>query len=300
MLKGESLDQFIDRFWENKETEECELEATRSISPKNAKDDVEEDIEKDVEEYTLASEEFLIAEPEKKKIPRRTIISLIGFLVLTPILLFFLVSRFHGRKYLLFSLLMIVYAMIPFFMAFEGRKPKPREIVVLAVLSAIGVAGRAAFFMAPNFKPVAAIVIISGVSFGGEAGFLVACIIVLVSNMFMGQGPWTPWQMFAYGMIGFLAGILFRKGLLKPKRQSLCLYGFLSVFFIFGGIMNPASVLMSYGYITKSSLIASYISGAPMDLVQALSTVLFLWFISKPMLEKLERIKKKYGLIEVK
>ena len=198
----------------------------------------------------------------------------------------------------MFSLFIVLYAMIPFFMVFEGRKPQPREMMVISVLAAIGVAGRAAFYMIPNFKPIAAVVIITGVSFGGEAGFLVACIIMLVSNMFMGQGPWTPWQMFAYGMIGFLAGILFRKGVLKPKRISLCIYGFLSVFFIFGGIMNPASILMSYGYITKSSLIAYYISGAPVDLVHAASTVIFLWFMSKPMLEKLERIKKKYGLIE--
>ena len=282
MLKDESLDRFIDRFWENTDTEANALDTT---------DD-------ELAEYTLPSDGFLIAPVAKSKISRRTWISLAGFLVITPILLFILVSRYHGRQYLMFSLFIVLYAMIPFFMVFEGRKPQPREMMVISVLAAIGVAGRAAFYMIPNFKPIAAVVIITGVSFGGEAGFLVACIIMLVSNMFMGQGPWTLWQMFAYGMIGFLAGILFRKGVLKPKRISLCIYGFLSVFFIFGGIMNPASILMSYGYITKSSLIAYYISGAPVDLVHAASTVIFLWFMSKPMLEKLERIKKKYGLIE--
>ena len=282
MLNGESLERFIDRFWENTDTEANTLDTT----------------EEELAEYTLPSDGFLIAPVAKTKISRRTWISLAGFIVITPILLFILVSRYHGRQYLMFSLFIVLYAMIPFFMVFEGRKPQPREMMVISVLAAIGVAGRAAFYMIPNFKPIAAVVIITGVSFGGEAGFLVACIIMLVSNMFMGQGPWTPWQMFAYGMIGFLAGILFRKGVLKPKRISLCIYGFLSVFFIFGGIMNPASILMSYGYITKSSLIAYYISGAPVDLVHAASTVIFLWFMSKPMLEKLERIKKKYGLIE--
>ena len=287
MLEGKSLDRFMDRFWgEEKEGSETEQEKE------------EEQDREDLLEYSLPSDGFLIAAVKKHKIPRRTWISLIGFLILTPLLLFVLVHEYHGRKYLLFSLLIIIYAMVPFFMVFEGRKPQPREMMVISVLADIGVAGRAAFFMIPNFKPIAAVVIITGVSFGGEAGFLVACIIMLVSNMFMGQGPWTPWQMFAYGMIGFLAGMLFRKGILKPKKSSLCIYGFLSVFFIFGGIMNPASILMSYGYITKSSLIAYYISGAPVDLVHAISTVIFLWFLSRPMLEKLERIKKKYGLIE--
>lgn len=87
--------------------------------------------------------------------------------------------------------------------------------------------------------------------------------------------------MFAFGMIGFLAGILYQKGILKARKFDLCIYGFLSVFLIYGGIMNPASILMSYGYITKSSLIAYYISGAPVDLVHAASTVIFLWLLSR-------------------
>ena len=152
--------------------------------------------------------------------------------------------------------------------------------------------------MIGSFKPIAAIVIITGVSLGGEAGFLCACLIMMISNMFFGQGPWTPWQMFAFGMIGFLAGILYQKGILKARKFDLCIYGFLSVFLIYGGIMNPASILMSYGDITKSSLIAYYISGAPVDLVHAASTVIFLWLLSRPLLEKLERIKVKYGLIQ--
>lgn len=103
---------------------------------------------------------------------------------------------------------------------------------------------------------------------------------------------------FALSIIGFLAGILYQKGILKARKRDLCIYGFLSVVLIYGGIMNPASILMSYGYITPASLVAFYISGIPVDLVHALSTVIFLWFLSRPLLEKLERIKKKYGLIE--
>ena len=170
--------------------------------------------------------------------------------------------------------------------------------MVIAVMAALGVAGRSAFFMIGSFKPIAAIVILTGLSLGGEAGFLCACLIMMISNMFFGQGPWTPWQMFSYGMIGYLAGILFQKGILKARKIDLCIYGFLSVFLIFGGIMNPASILMAYGRITKKSLIAFYISGAPVDLVQATSTVIFLWILSRPLLEKLERVKRKYGLLQ--
>lgn len=282
MLTEQQLDQFIDEFWED--------------TPNEAQ---EEETAEDLEEYTLPSDGMIIRQMEKKgKVNRRTWFALALMLLVVPLLLYLSVRFFHGRKYLICSLIVIVAAMLPFFMMFEGRKPKAREIMVISVLAAIGVAGRAAFFMVPSFKPVAAIVILTGVSFGGEAGFLVGCLIMMLSNMFMGQGPWTPWQMFSFGIIGFLAGILYQKGILKARKRDLCIYGFLSVVLIYGGIMNPASILMSYGYITPDSLVAFYISGIPVDLVHALSTVIFLWFLSRPLLEKLERIKKKYGLIE--
>ena len=232
------------------------------------------------------------------KVGHRTWFALVLMLLIVPALLYLSVRIFHGKKYMISSLIVVFAAMLPFFMMFEGRKPKAREIMVIAVLSALGVAGRAAFFMVPSFKPVAAFVILTGISFGGEAGFLVGCLIMLISNMFMGQGPWTPWQMFSFGIIGFLAGILYKKGILKARKADLCIYGFLSVVLIYGGIMNPASILMAYGHITKESLLAFYISGLPVDLVHAASTVVFLCIMSRPLLTKLERIKAKYGLIQ--
>ena len=184
------------------------------------------------------------------------------------------------------------------FLIFEGRKPQARELLTIAVLVAIAVAGRAAFFMVPSFKPVVAVTIISAVCFGAESGFLVGALSMLSSNMLFGQGPWTPWQMFAAGIIGFLAGILFQKGWLKARKISLCIYGFLATVFIYGGIMNPASLVMTSYAITKRNLLAIYMSGLPVDLVHASATVIFLWIASKPMIEKLERIKVKYGMIE--
>lgn len=151
--------------------------------------------------------------------------------------------------------------------------------------------------MLPHFKPIAAMVIISAVTFGPESGFLVGCLSIVVSNFFFGQGSWTPWQMFSYGLIGFVAGVLFWKGLLPRTRPALCVYGFLSVIFLFDGIMNPASLIMYTFHITWKGILAMYISGIPVDLVHATSTVFFLWFGARPMIEKLERIKKKYGLI---
>jgi energy-coupling factor transport system ATP-binding protein len=166
------------------------------------------------------------------------------------------------------------------------------------VLCAIGVAGRAVFFMLPQFKPVIALTILSGVAMGGETGFLVGAMTMLASNVLFSQGPWTPWQMFAMGIIGFLAGVLFRKGWLRRSRGSLCLFGALSAIVIYGGIMNPVSALLWAGDLTPGLLLTYYATGFPMDCVQAAATALFLWFAAEPFLEKLDRIKVKYGLVE--
>ena len=299
MLTEQKLDQFLEDFFSEESSSKAVLEKAKDISKRNNVLKKRTSPEDELKEYALPSDGMIIQQLEQKgKVSFRTWFALGLMLILVPLLLFFSVKIWSGRKYLLCSLIVVIAAMLPFFMMFEGRRPKAREIMVIAVLCALGVAGRAAFFMVPGFKPVAALVILSGVSFGGEAGFLVGSLTMLVSNMFMGQGPWTPWQMFAFGMIGFLAGILYQKGILKARKTELCIYGFLSVFLIYGGIMNPASILMSYGYITKNTLLAYYISGAPVDLVHAISTVIFLWLLSRPLLEKLERIKVKYGLIQ--
>lgn len=201
------------------------------------------------------------------------------------------------RKYYIISLLMIVYIMIPFFMIFENRKPQARELILIAVLTAIAVAGRAAFFMVPQFKPVVAIVIIAGISLGGEAGFLVGAMTGFISNFFFGQGPWTPWQMFCFGIIGFLAGVLFQKGLLKKNRLQLCIFGGLATFFIYGGIVDIWTILMATPNPTIETAILVYGTALWFNIIHAAATVVFLLILANPMIDKLERIKIKYGLI---
>jgi len=236
---------------------------------------------------------------EKRHLPKRTIAAMMMILFAIPLTIYIGVYYLFDKKYYFISLLIILETMVPFVLIFESRNPQARELIIIAVLCAIGVAGRSAFFMLPQFKPVMAIVIISGVAFGGEAGFLVGAVTGFLSNMFFGQGPWTPWQMFAFGIIGFLAGVLFRKGILRRNTMALCIFGGLATFFIYGGIMNPASVLMFYhSRPTMKVFFMAYLRGIPFDLVHATATVLFLWFAAQPMLEKLDRIKVKYGLIE--
>lgn len=235
---------------------------------------------------------------EERKLPKRTILASAMILFLIPITLVIGVYYLGNTHYYIIATAILLETMIPFALIFEGRKPKARELVIIAVICAIAVAGRAAFFMLPNFKPVLAIVIIAGVGLGAESGFLVGAMSMLVSNVMFGQGPWTPWQMFAMGIIGFSAGILFKKGVLLRSRLSLSVFGAISAVVIYGGIMNPVSALMWAHSINLKLLLSYYVTGFPVDLVHGSATFLTLWFAAEPMLEKLDRIKLKYGLLE--
>ncbi|MDR0935523.1 MAG: ATP-binding cassette domain-containing protein [Oscillospiraceae bacterium] len=236
---------------------------------------------------------------EKRKLPKRTLVATAMILLAIPLTIYIGVFFLGDRKYYFIAILIILETMLPFGLVFESRKPQARELVVIATLCAIAVAGRAAFFMLPQFKPVVALVIISGVAFGGEAGFLVGAMTGFVSNMFFGQGPWTPWQMFAFGIIGFLAGILFRKGLLRRSRSALSIFGALATLVIYGGVMDTSQIVLYQSAPGSAMFFAAYLQGLPFNLIHAAATVFFLLIVSQPMLEKLDRIKVKYGLVDI-
>ena len=233
----------------------------------------------------------------RRGLTKRTWVSLGVIALAVPATILCGVYLLGDRKYLFISLLVLLEVMLPFALLFERRGPTARELVLLAVLSALCVAGRAAFSALPQFKPVLALVIVSGVALGGEAGFLTGALAMLLSNVMYGQGPWTPWQMFAMGLCGFLAGVLYRRGLLRRGRVSLCIYGALSALLIYGVLMNVSSALLWQSPVSWATIGAYLLSGFPVDCVHAAATVCFLWLFGEPMLEKLDRIKVKYGLL---
>lgn len=234
---------------------------------------------------------------DQRKLRKRTIVAAVMILLLIPLTIFVGITYLQDRKYYFISLLVILECMLPFALIFEGRKPQGRELIIIAVLCALSVVGRLAFYMLPQFKPNAAIAIIAGVAFGGESGFLVGAMGMLLSNIFVSQGPWTPWQMFSMGIIGFLAGLLFRKGLLR-RRTPMVVFGFTAVLVIYGGLMNFQTAVQTQATLTLGGLLPYYISGLPMDIIHAVATGVFLWFGGPPLLEKLDRVKIKYGLVE--
>lgn len=228
---------------------------------------------------------------------KRIAVSVATVLVAVPVTIIIGVYWFNDSKYLFISLLVLVESILPFYIIFEKRPVQTRELVLIAVLCALCVTGRAAFYMLPAFKPVTALVIICAAALGSESGFMIGSVSMLASNIFFGQGIWTPWQMFTMGLIGFIAGILFSGRLLPVNKITLSAFGFVSVFLIYGGIMNPASLILSRTPINQETLLSVYAFGLPIDTIHAVSTAVFLFIGAEPVITKLERVKKKYGLI---
>lgn len=218
-------------------------------------------------------------------------------ILLSAMLIFAGVFLLEDRRYMLISMGILILSFIPFAAMFEGKKPRAREITVTAVMIAIGVIGRAAFFMLPQFKPMTAVVIISGIALGGETGFVVGAMSALVSNMLVGQGPWTPWQMFALGIIGFLSGIIFNDKNFERKKLIVGIYGFFAAFVIYGFILDTSSVTMTVYSMNFQTALSVYLAGIPFNLIHGAATFIFLMIIGNSMIRKLSRIKKKFGIL---
>lgn len=203
-----------------------------------------------------------------------------------------------NSHYYIVSTLVILASTGIFFLQYERQKPTVKDFVTLAVLSAVAVVSRAAFAMVPHFKPITGIIMICGIAFGSGAGFFVGVISSFVSNFIFGQGPWTPWQMAAYGIAGVCGGFLKKKEV-KTFRQRIvtAVYGFAVVVLIVGPVLDTGSLFMMANVLTKETAGAIYLSGFPVNLIHGTATFLTLLLFAGPLLEKLDRMKKKYGIL---
>lgn len=197
-----------------------------------------------------------------------------------------------SRAYVWLSICVAVLSCVPFFIAFE-KKSGTGRMLILAVMVALSVLGRFAFSALPHFKPVTAIVVIAGIYLGAESGFLCGALSAVLSNIIFGQGPWTPFQMFSWGLIGFLAATA--SPLLKKSKLALAIYGVFSGI-LFSLLMDGFSALWAEGKFSLSRYGAFIVAALPVTAVYAVSNVIFLLALSALMGEKLERITKKYGI----
>lgn len=206
-------------------------------------------------------------------------------------------SSLPGRSYYITGTLVMVELLIPFFMAFEGRKPQARELVVIAVMSTVAIVGRVAIPL-PHFKAAFAVIMLAGIAFGAQSGFVVGAVCAFASNFFYGQGPYTPWQMVAYGMCGLWAGICFGRDRLPKNRWLMAVVGFFVVILAVGPILDSAGIFLVVTRLTPETILLTYASGLIYaNLSLAVSTGLCMLLFGKFFLTKLERVKVKYGIL---
>lgn len=223
----------------------------------------------------------------------KKIIKYLCVFVVAPLIVLCGVFFFGDRKYAFISLALSVVACIPFFISFEKGENNTTRLVIIAVMVALSVIGRLVFYYVPGFKPVTAMVIITAIYFGAEAGFMTGALTALISNFFFGQGMWTPFQMLAWGLIGFAAGLLTRK--LINSKLLLCTYGAVSGI-AYSLLLDLFGVIWADTYFNFSRYIAMVVSSAPFTILYAASNVIFLLVLQKPLGKKLERVKDKYGI----
>lgn len=216
-----------------------------------------------------------------------------GVLIICLTLLAFSVI-YETEQTAVLSIIFITLSMVPFLLRFEHSRPKPRDITPIVVMSVIAAVGRAVFNVVPGFQPVTAILIITGMTFGPQAGFMSGALTVLVSNMFLGHGPWTPWQMLGWSLSGYTAGLLAKTFFFK-KNIYVIIYGFV-VSILYGWFLNIWVLAGFVKPITWQAFAGVYAASAYIDILHAISTVLFLSFTLKPWSRKLLRIKQKYGI----
>lgn len=204
-------------------------------------------------------------------------------------------AYFQVEHAALLSVVVACAALAIFFAGFEAARPSLKDIMPVVVLSALACAGRMLFAAVPDFKPVSAICIMAGSVFGRRCGFMVGALAALVSNFFFGQGPWTPWQMYAWGLIGYLAGVFADHGAFK-HTSVLYAFGFVSAL-LYGLILNGWHVIGFVHPFTWAGALAAFGAAALFDLTHGVATVAFLAVLYAPWRRKLERIQTKYALV---
>lgn len=219
------------------------------------------------------------------------------YLIGVAIVLFLILAGFAllgTRHYILFSLLIMIASFLPFMVRFAKQKLTSRELVMLAILGAIAAVSRVPFAALPSVQPTTFVIIVAAIVLGPQSGFVVGTLAAIVSNLFLGQGPWTPWQMYSWGMIGLIAGLLRNRWMMK-NMIGRCIYGFV-VGFVFGWIMNLWIVLGAIQEFNWPEVLAYYGTSFTFDLAHALSNVFFILIFSTSWIKILQRFKRKYGL----
>ena len=223
----------------------------------------------------------------------RKLLSYVIILILIPLVIFGGSLIFKDKQYAWVSLCITALACVPFFTHFENKDNNIKKLVLISVMVALSVIGRIIFTPVPGFKPMTAIVVITAIYFGSEAGFMTGALSAFLSNFYFGQGPWTPFQMFIWGLIGLIAGLIAKP--LKKNNFFLAIYGVVTGV-MFSLLMDCWTVFWVDNSFNVPRYLATVISSLNFMVLYAVSNVVFLLLFTGTIRKILERIKTKYSI----
>jgi energy-coupling factor transport system substrate-specific component len=198
-------------------------------------------------------------------------------------------------SYVAGSFLVLGAALVAGFAWYERRHPSTRVLALVATLAALAALGRIAFAALPNVKPTTDIVLIAGYVLGGAPGFVVGAVAALASNLFFGQGPWTPWQMVAWGGVGVFGALLARATGRRLGRVPLAL-ACAAAGLGYGAVMNLYQWVTYSGDHTQAKLISAFVTSFSFDVAHAVGNVLFCLAFGPALVSALKRYRTRFEI----
>jgi len=191
------------------------------------------------------------------------------------------------------SFLILGAVLVAGFAWYERSRPPSQVVALVAALAALAIAGRIAFAAFPNVKPTTDIVILAGYALGPAPGFAVGALTALVSNLWFGQGPWTPWQMAAWGLCGVFGAALTLLPVRRLDRFSLAAACGLAGL-AYGALLNFSLMATYGGDLSVQRFTALESRAIPFDLAHAIGNVVFALIAGPAMLRMLVRFRERF------
>lgn len=206
------------------------------------------------------------------------------------------------NNYLLLSYGLTILILLYFFLGYEKSRPKARDLMPIVVVCTAASVGRAIFAFIPQVQPVTALVIIMGCCFGKRIGFITGALCAVISNIFLGQGPWTLFQMLAWGTVGFLSGCWpVRMPQKEPQKKNrlhlavLCIWAFLSAL-LFSIITDVWTISTLGPNMNVQIALGVFLTGMAFNTGHAIGNVLFLMLFYPGLSRMFLRLRTKYGI----
>jgi energy-coupling factor transport system substrate-specific component len=187
------------------------------------------------------------------------------------------------------SFVILALALAAGFTWYERSHPTSRTVAIVATLAALATLGRIAFAPLPNVKPTTDIVLIAGYVLGGAPGFAVGAVAAIASNIVFGQGPWTPWEMLAWGMVGLLGAALAHRRRPIPRLVMALICA--AAGFAYGLVLNFSTWVTFTGQHSFAQFLVIEGQAFPFDLAHAIGNFLFFLAFGPTLVRALQRFR---------